>query len=234
MTADSKQMQNIVPAEPKAIRVRPRESAVDRFSLLSTLFNYIITITQLPNLSALSSKLNPSAMLTIRQASSADASFILDFIRGLAEYERAPNSVIATEADLIRDGFGADPKYRCVIAEWDNRPAGFAFFFYNYSTWRGQAGLYLEDLFVLPEMRDKGIGKALLQHVALIAMKENCYGIRWMVLEWNEPAIKFYEALGAETLGDWETMVLRGAALERLAKEGSHLAKTEGAREEGR
>ena len=156
-------------------------------------------------------------MLTIRQATRDDASLILEFIRGLAEYERAPNSVIATEADLIRDGFGADPKYRCVVAEWDNRPAGFAFFFYNYSTWRGQPGLYLEDLFVLPEMRSKGIGKALLQHLAQIAVKENCYGIRWMVIEWNEPAIKFYEALGAETLGDWETMLLRGTALERLA-----------------
>jgi GNAT superfamily N-acetyltransferase len=156
-------------------------------------------------------------MLTIRQAVTADASLILEFIRGLAEYERAPNSVIATEADLIRDGFGANPKYRCVIAEWDNQPAGFAFFFYNYSTWRGQPGLYLEDLFVLPEMRSKGIGKALLQHLAQIAVKENCYGIRWMVLEWNEPAIQFYEALGAETLADWETMLLRGAALARLA-----------------
>jgi GNAT superfamily N-acetyltransferase len=156
-------------------------------------------------------------MLTIRQATRADASLMLEFIRGLAKYERAPNSVIATEADLIRDGFGADPKYRCVIAEWDNRPAGFAFFFYNYSTWRGQPGLYLEDLFVLPEMRGKGIGKALLQHLAQIAVKENCYGIRWMVVEWNEPAIKFYEALGAETLGDWETMLLRGPALARLA-----------------
>jgi GNAT superfamily N-acetyltransferase len=156
-------------------------------------------------------------MLTIRQATRADASLILEFIRGLAKYERAPNSVIATEADLIRDGFGDYPKYRCVIAEWDSRPAGFAFFFYNYSTWRGQAGLYLEDLFVLPEMRGKGIGKALLQHLAQIAVKENCYGIRWMVIEWNEPAIKFYESLGAETLGDWETMLLRGPALERLA-----------------
>jgi GNAT superfamily N-acetyltransferase len=156
-------------------------------------------------------------MLTIRQATTADASLMLEFIRGLAKYERAPNAVVATEADLVRDGFGANPKYRCVIAEWDKRPAGFAFFFYNYSTWRGQPGLYLEDLFVLPEMRSKGIGKALLQHLAQIAVKENCYGIRWMVIEWNEPAIKFYEALGAETLGDWETMLLCGPALARLA-----------------
>jgi GNAT superfamily N-acetyltransferase len=159
-------------------------------------------------------------MLTIRNTTAADAPLILDFIRRLAEYEREPKAVIATEADLIRDGFGSNPKYRCVIAEWDNRPAGFAFFFYNYSTWRGRPGLYLEDLFVLPEMRGKGIGKALLKHLAEIALRENCYGIRWMVLEWNEPAIKFYESLGAEILGEWETMLLWEKALERLAGSG--------------
>src|SRR5262249_19932746 len=134
-------------------------------------------------------------MVTIRNATSSDTALILEFIRGLAEYERAPHGVVATEDDLRRDGFGSNPLYRCVIAEWDNRPAGFAFFFYNYSTWRGQPGLYLEDLFVLPQMRGKGVGKALLQHLAQIALRENCYGIRWMVLEWNEPAIKFYESL---------------------------------------
>ena len=158
-------------------------------------------------------------MLTIRKATTADAPLILDFIRGLAEYEREPKAVVATEDDLLRDGFGPEPKYRCIIAEWDKAPAGFAFFFYNYSTWRGRPGLYLEDLFVLPEMRGKGIGKALLQHIAQIAMRENCYGIRWMVLEWNEPAIRFYESLGAELLGEWETMVLKGPALSRLAHE---------------
>lgn len=142
---------------------------------------------------------------------------MLDFIRGLAEYEREPRAVVATEEDLRRDGFGPEPKFRCVIAEWDKAPAGFAFFFYHYSTWRGRAGLYLEDLFVLPEMRDKGIGKALLKHLAQIAVRENCYGIRWMVLEWNEPALKFYERLGAEMLGEWETMMITGEALKKLA-----------------
>ena len=142
---------------------------------------------------------------------------MLRFIRGLAEYEREPNAVIATEEGLIRDGFGPHPKYRCLIAELDGAPAGFAFFHYNYSTWRGQAGLYLEDLFVLPEMRGKGIGKALLQKLAQIALEENLYGLRWMVLEWNDPALKFYESLGAELLGEWETMLLRGEALQRLA-----------------
>jgi GNAT superfamily N-acetyltransferase len=156
-------------------------------------------------------------MLAIRNATAGDAALILDFIRRLAEYEREPKGVVATEADLLRDGFGPNPKYRCVIAEWDSRPAGFAFFFYNYSTWRGRPGLYLEDLFVSPEHRGKGIGKALMQHIAQIALRENCYGIRWMVLEWNEPALKFYEALGAELLGEWETMLLTGAALEELA-----------------
>lgn len=156
-------------------------------------------------------------MLSIRNATAADAALMLSFIRRLAEYEREPGGVVATEADLLRDGLGPDPKYRCVIAEWDNVAAGFAFFFYNYSTWRGQPGLYLEDLFVMPEMRGKGIGKALLKHLAEIAVRENCYGIRWMVLEWNDPALKFYESLGAEILGEWETMLIRGAALEELA-----------------
>ena len=156
-------------------------------------------------------------MLSIRPATPADAALMLRFIHGLAEYEREPNAVIATEQGLIRDGFGPAPKYRCLIAESDGTPAGFAFFHYNYSTWRGQPGLYLEDLFVLPEMRGKGIGKALLQKLAQIALDENCYGLRWMVLEWNTPALKFYESLGAELLGEWETMLLRGSALAQLA-----------------
>jgi GNAT superfamily N-acetyltransferase len=105
-----------------------------------------------------------------------------------------------------------------VIAYWGERPAGFAFFFYNYSTWRGQPGLYLEDLFVLPELRGKGIGRALFEHLARIAVREHCYGIRWMVLEWNEPALKFYELLGAKLLGEWETMLLSGPALLELAR----------------
>ena len=159
-------------------------------------------------------------MTVIRPATIADVPLILDFIRRLAEYEREPHGVVATKDDLRRDGFGPAPKYRCVIAEWEGRPAGFAFFFYNYSTWRGKPGIYLEDLFVLPEMRGHGIGEALLQHLAQLALCENCYGLRWMVLEWNEPALKFYEKLGAEILGEWETMLLTGRALEKLASDG--------------
>lgn len=157
-------------------------------------------------------------MLSIRLATANDAPLMLDFIHRLAEYEREPDAVIATDADLIRDGFGPQQKYRCLIAEWSGAPAGFALFHYNYSTWRGQPGLYLEDLFVLTEARGKGIGKALLQKLAQIALEENCYGLRWMVLEWNTPALKFYESLGAEMLGEWETMLLRGESLDRLAR----------------
>src|SRR5882724_423907 len=159
-------------------------------------------------------------MLSIRTATAADAALILDFIRRLAEYEREPNAVVATEADLLRDGFGPQPKYRCLIAEWDNAPAGFAFFFFNYSTWLGKPGIYLEDLFVLPEMRGKGIGKALLQKLAQIAVEENCYGMRWQVLEWNTPALEFYDLLGATIMDEWETMRLMEPALSRLANSG--------------
>jgi GNAT superfamily N-acetyltransferase len=159
-------------------------------------------------------------MLSIRTATIADVPLILDFIRGLAEYEREPKAVLATEDDLRRDGFGPDPKYRCLIADWNNTPAGFAFFLYNYSTWRGRPGLYLEDLFVLPEMRGKGIGKALLEQLAQIAVAEKCYGLVWQVLEWNEPAIKFYESLGATTMDEWETMRVMEPALSRLARGG--------------
>ena len=156
-------------------------------------------------------------MLSIRNGASTDVALMLEFIRRLAEYEREPNAVVATKEDLLRDGFGPEPKYRCLIAEWDSVPAGFAFFFFNYSTWLGKPGLYLEDLFVLPEMRGKGIGKALLQRLAQIAVEENCYGLRWQVLEWNEPALKFYETLGAGIMDEWETMRLMEPALSRLA-----------------
>ncbi|MCI0351879.1 MAG: GNAT family N-acetyltransferase [Acidobacteriales bacterium] len=158
-------------------------------------------------------------MLKIRPATRADIPLILQFIRELAEYERAPSEVETTEADLLRDGFGEPPRYRAVIAEWNGEPAGFAFFFNNYSTWRGHQGLYLEDLFVRPQFRGKGIGKALLAHLAAIAVKEDCYGMRWAVLDWNQPAIDFYLSLGGTFLREWLIVRLDGEPLQRLAKE---------------
>jgi GNAT superfamily N-acetyltransferase len=156
-------------------------------------------------------------MLNIRPATREDAAIILDLIRALAIYEREPDAVTATEADILRDGFGANPKFRCVIAEWDGQAAGFAFWFYNYSTWQGRPGLYLEDLFVKPEFRGKGIGKALLLHLAKVAANENCGRFEWSVLDWNTPAIEFYESLGAKLHREWLRMRVEGEALEKLA-----------------
>lgn len=158
-------------------------------------------------------------MLNIRSAKVNDVGLILQFIRDLAEYEREPQSVTATEADLVRDGFGADPKFRVVIAEWDGKPAGFALFFYNYSTWQGRPGLYLEDLFVRPEFRGNGIGKTLLVHLARLAVQENCGRFQWQVLDWNIPSIRFYESLGAKAMKEWLTMRVEGEAIKRLADE---------------
>ena len=163
-------------------------------------------------------------MLNIRPATPDDISTILDFIRALAEYEREPQAAVATADDLLRDGFGPSPKYWCVIAEWNGQPAGFAFYFYNYSTWQGRPGLYLEDLFVYPQFRGKGIGKALLLHLAKIAVDENCGRFQWQVLDWNKPAIDFYESLGAAVMKEWLTMRVEGEALQKLAAAAQRLA----------
>jgi GNAT superfamily N-acetyltransferase len=158
-------------------------------------------------------------MLNIRPATVNDVGLILQFIRDLAEYEREPDAVTATEADLVRYGFSADPKFRALIAEWDGKPAGFALYFYNYSTWLGRPGLYLEDVFVRPEFRGKGIGKNLLLYLARLAVQENCGRFQWQVLDWNTPSIKFYESLGAEIMKEWLTMRVEGDALKRLGAE---------------
>lgn len=158
-------------------------------------------------------------MLTIREAKKEDAPLILDFIRQLATYEREPDAVSATVDDILRDGFPAigEPRFRVLLAEWEKQPAGFAFYFFHYSTWLGKHGLYLEDLFVKPELRGKGIGKALLARLAKIAIAQDCYGMRWQVLDWNQPAIDFYDSLGAKVLKEWLTVRLMGPALEKLA-----------------
>jgi GNAT superfamily N-acetyltransferase len=162
---------------------------------------------------------------SIRPATPDDVSQILKFIRALAEYEREPHAVTATEADLIRDGFGPNPFFRCLIADHDGVPAGFALYFFNYSTWLGRPGLYLEDLFVLPEFRGLGIGKALLQRIAAIAEEQGCKRLQWEVLDWNTPAIDFYSAMGAEFLDSWRNVRLTGDAIKRLA--GASAKKTE-------
>jgi GNAT superfamily N-acetyltransferase len=156
-------------------------------------------------------------MISIRPAVPADIPDILAFIRELAEYEREPASAIATPADLMRDGFGPIPRFHCLIAEMDGLPAGFVLYFYNYSTWRGHAGIYVEDLFVRPSFRGKGIGKALFSTVATIAVEDGCPRLEWAVLDWNTPAIDFYRSLGATPLSEWTTMRLSGQPLAALA-----------------
>jgi GNAT superfamily N-acetyltransferase len=160
-------------------------------------------------------------MLKLRDARAEDVPLLLQLIRELALYERAPDAVVATEESLLRDGFGAAPRYRALIAEWDGAPAGFAFWFFNYSTWLGKPGLYLEDLFVRPALRGKGIGKALLCGLAAVALREGCGRFQWQVLDWNEPSIRFYEALGAKAMKEWLTMRVEGdEALREMAAKG--------------
>jgi GNAT superfamily N-acetyltransferase len=154
---------------------------------------------------------------TIRAAVPGDVPLILEFIRALAVFEREPDAVTATEADLLRDGFGPEPYYHCLIADYDGEPAGFAFYFFNYSTWTGNPGLYLEDLFVNPEFRGMGIGKALLARVAAIAVEKGCPRLQWEVLDWNTPAVDFYAALGANFLDEWRNVRMTGEALRKLA-----------------
>lgn len=155
--------------------------------------------------------------LTIRPATPGDVGQILAFIRALAAYEREPDAVAATEEDLLRDGFGESPLFECLMAEWNGQPAGFAFYFYDYSTWLGRPGLYLEDVFVDPAFRGCGIGKALLQRLAAVALEKGCARLKWQVLDWNEPAMEFYRGLGAEFADEWRTMRVTGDALSRLA-----------------
>jgi len=157
-------------------------------------------------------------MLSIRAATVNDVALLKNLICEFAEYERERHLVMITEADLVRDGFGPEPKFRAMIAEWDGQAAGYALFFGFYSTWEGRPGLFLEDLFVRQAFRGKGIGKALIAKVAEIARRENCYGVRWEVLDWNQPAIDFYKTLGATFLDQWKAVLLTGEALGRAAE----------------
>lgn len=157
--------------------------------------------------------------VTIRVATVADAPLILAFIKELAEYERLLHEVEATEADIRRHLFGENPRAFCDIAEANGTPVGFALWFYNYSTFRGRAGIYLEDLFVRPEARGLGAGKALLARLAQRCVEADLGRLEWAVLDWNAPSIAFYDSLGAAAMTDWTVRRLDGAALRTLAGE---------------
>lgn len=154
----------------------------------------------------------------IRKANPADVPQILNFIRALAEFEHDLEAVKTTEADLLRDGFGPHPYFHCLMAEHEGRPAGFALYFFNYSTWVGRPGIYLEDIFVDPALRGLGIGKALLERVAQIAVEMGCQRLQWAVLDWNTPAIEFYRSKGGVFTDEWRNVRVTGEAIQRLAE----------------
>lgn len=155
--------------------------------------------------------------ITIRIASLEDTGLILDFIRALAQYEKMADEVVASEDDLRASLFGANPKAHVVIGELDGKPSGFALYFYNYSTFLGRPGLYLEDLYVNEECRGSGLGKALILHLAAQARNEGCGRMEWWVLDWNTPSIDFYKSLGAEPMDEWTVFRLDHNALQKLA-----------------
>jgi GNAT superfamily N-acetyltransferase len=161
----------------------------------------------------------PQLMLGIRKAEPRDAALIHELICGLAEYERLAHEVDATPAQVAEALFGPEPRVFCDIAEWDGEPAGFALWFYNFSTFRGRCGIYLEDLFVRPEHRGRGIGKALLSRLARRCAEEGLARLEWAVLDWNAPSIAFYESLGARPQSDWIVYRLTEGALEALARQ---------------
>jgi GNAT superfamily N-acetyltransferase len=159
-------------------------------------------------------------MVNIRAAIREDVPLLRALIRELAAYEKKAHKAVATEADLLRDGFGLQQKFRALIAEWDGEPAGYASFFYFYSTFRGRPSLFLEDLFVSDKFRGQGIGKALLVAVAKLGIEENCFGLRWEVLDWNTPAIKFYAKLGADFLHERKVVTFNEEGMRRVAGKG--------------
>lgn len=160
-----------------------------------------------------------SKTFQIDAATPDDVGHIMRFIQELADYEREPDAVIATADDLHHVLFCAHPKVFCLICREGSEAIGFALYFFNFSTWLGRFGLYLEDLYVTPEHRGKGAGKALLAHLAAVAVAENCGRFEWSVLDWNQPAIDFYEAVGARPQSEWTTYRMTGEALLALANE---------------
>jgi GNAT superfamily N-acetyltransferase len=157
-------------------------------------------------------------MLQIAPATPEDVPLVLAFIRELAEYERLTHAVVASEALLHDQLFGDRPGAEVILAREEGEPAGFAVFFHNFSTFVGRRGLYLEDLYVRPEHRGRGVGRALLRYLAALALARGCGRFEWSVLDWNEPAIRFYRSLGARAMDDWTVFRLDGDALGRLAE----------------
>ncbi|MBL8114219.1 MAG: GNAT family N-acetyltransferase [Acidobacteria bacterium] len=155
-------------------------------------------------------------MLTIRSATPADVPLVVSLIEDLAEYEKLRNECVATEEALHEHLFGERRFAEVLVAEWNGGPAGFALFFHNYSTFLTKPGIYLEDLYVRPELRANGIGKALLTRLAALAVERGCGRLEWSVLKWNAPAIGFYERLGAVPLSEWQVYRLTGEALAAL------------------
>jgi GNAT superfamily N-acetyltransferase len=154
--------------------------------------------------------------LHIRSARSEESAVILQLIKDLAEYEKAPDQVEATESDLKATIFGKEPKVFCDVVEVDGEIAGMAIWFLNYSTWQGKHGIYLEDLFIKPEYRGRGYGKALLVHLAKLCEEKGYGRFQWWVLDWNSPAIEFYRSLGAEAMDEWTVYRISGKALKDL------------------
>ncbi len=167
-----------------------------------------------------------STATTIRFATEADVPTVLRFVRELGEYEKALDQVVATETMLHEHMFGplvpGRARVECLIAETDGEPRGFALFFHNFSTWLARSGIYLEDLYVTPAARGTGLGIALLRQLAAIAVERGCGRMEWAVLNWNEPAIKFYDSIGALPLSDWTYYRLKGDALAALASQAAH------------
>ena len=159
----------------------------------------------------------PRPGVTLRLATRDDVPLILTFIRELALYEREPDAVQTDEAMLAANLFGTKPGAEVVIAEADGQPAGFALFFHNFSTWLGRRGLYLEDLFVRPEFRGRGVGQVLMAYLAKLAVERGCGRFEWAVLDWNTPAIEFYRRLGANGMDEWTVHRVTGEALQALA-----------------
>jgi GNAT superfamily N-acetyltransferase len=158
-------------------------------------------------------------MLSIRPATLDDAALLSSMIHELAEFEHLGHEASVSEETIARDAFGPKPKFRAVIAQWDGEPVGYAIFFDFYSSFQGRSGLFLDDIFVRPAFRKRGVGRALLAHVAAIAWNEKYFCMRWEVLDWNVPAIEFYRKLGAEFLDEWKSVVLIGDPLQAVAEE---------------